>query len=639
MSGAVPFAEVHAVLAALARGVVGPRYHSEIPGRMFHMLSMISDSEQATQLLKTLRSTNGRAGALALTGRSTPVSWMTEAEAEALIKRWRASRLPQLRQLAAITITLAMNALYGYETGEWEKFGYAGPLGPPPKNVPKPLSPVVIESDEHVTCDVVIVGSGAGGGVAAAVLAEAGLDVVVLEKGRYFTESDFHHEEARSMQEMYLYGGALMTRNLTCRILSGSALGGGTLVNYSTAWKTPEPRLREWADVSGIDAFVNGEIQDSLDAVGDRIGISKDETKPARRDALLEEGCTKLGWHVDVFPKATKGCLQDASCSYCGYGCRVNAKQGTMKTFLPDAAKAGARMFVEVDVEKVTIEDGRATGVVATSGGHSLTVSARAVVSACGSLETPALLLRSGLKGRVGHDLRLHAGLAAMGFFDEEVRIWEGTTQSRYSFEFTHWGGGYGPTLETIPSHPGAGSIALLPWTSEAEHRALMDRYDRLSFVGALGRDTTSGRIRINKDGNPDVEFEINAGDRQRQVEGVIAAAKVLEAAGATEIYSPHPKPLVYRPGPGAHEKWAEEFRRIGFRKDQTFFSFHQMGSCRMGVDPKRSAINADNETHEVRNLYVLDGSTFPTPSGVNPMVSIYGIAHRGAKKLAQRLS
>ena len=635
----VPFNEVHPVLAALTRGVVGPRYHSELPRRMYDMLGLISDPDQADQLLKTLRMSATRPGALLLTGRATPVSWMTETETEALIKRWKFGRVPQLRQMAAIVITLAMNALYGYETKEWAKFGYEGPLGPPPENVPKTLSATVIDSDERIDCDVVIVGSGAGGGVAAAVLAEAGLDVVVLEKGRHFNESDFHHEEARSMQEMYLYGGALMSRNLTCRIISGSGLGGGTLVNYSTAWKTPEPRLREWADVSGIDAFVNGEIQDSLDAVAERIGINRDETKPARRDALLEEGCTKLGWHVDVFPKATKGCLQDASCSYCGFGCRVNAKQGTLKTFLPDAAGNGARLFVEVDVEKVTIEDGRATGVKATSNGHTLTVTARAVVSACGTIETPALLLRSGLGGRVGHDLRLHAGLPAIGFFDEDVRVWEGTTQSRYSFEFTHWGGGYGPTLETIPSHPGAGSIGLLPWTSEAGHRSLMDRYNRLSFVGALGRDTTSGRIRINKHGKPDVEFNVNEGDGQRQVEGIIAAAKVLEAAGANEILSPHPVPLTYRPGPGAHERWAEEFRRIGFKKDQTFFSFHQMGSCRMGVDPTRSAIDANNETHEVKGLYVLDGSTFPTPSGVNPMVSIYGIAHRGAKKLAHRLS
>lgn len=606
---------------------------------MYDMLGLVSDPDQVTQLLKTLRMCGTRAGSLVLTGKATPVSWMNEAEAEAVLKRWKFGRLPQLRQLAAIVITLALNALYGYETKEWKKFGYQGPLGPPPKDVARSLDPILIDSDERIDCDVVIVGSGAGGGVAAAVLAEAGLDVVVLEKGRYLTESDFHHEEARSMQEMYLYGGALMTRNLTCRVISGSALGGGTLVNYSTAWKTPEPRLREWAEVSGIEAFVNGEIQDSLDAVAERIGIGSDETKPARRDALLEEGCTKLGWHVDVFPKATKGCLQDASCSYCGYGCRVNAKQGTTKTFLPDAAGNGARLFVEVDAEKVTVDDGRATGVIATSHGHSLIVNARAVVSSCGTIETPALLLRSGLGGRVGYDLRLHAGLPAIGFFDEEVRVWEGTTQSRYSFEFTHWGGGYGPTLETIPSHPGTGSIGLLPWTSEAEHRALMDRYDRLSFVGALGRDTTSGRVRINKHGKPDLEFDVNAGDRQRQVEGVIAAAKVLEAAGATEILSPHPKPLTYRPGPGEHEKWAEDFRRIGFRKDQTFFSFHQMGSCRMGVDPKRSAIDANNETHEVKGLYVLDGSTFPTPSGVNPMVSIYGIAHRGAKKLAERLS
>lgn len=639
MSRSVSFPEVHPVLAAFARGAVGPRYSGDIPRRMYDLLGSIPDSEQATQLLKTLKFCGTKTGALALTGSTTPISWMSDREAEAVITRWRSSRLPQLRQLAAILITLAMNALYAYPTKEWERFSYAGPLGPPPPNVPKRLAPTVIDSDERVTCDVVIVGSGAGGGVAAAVLAEAGLDVVVLEKGRYFNESDFHHEEATSMHDMYLYGGGLMTRNLTCRILAGSALGGGTLVNYSTAWKTPEPRLREWAEVSGIDAFVNGEMQDSLDAVADRIGINRDETKPARRDALLEEGLTKLGWHVDVFPKATKGCLQDASCSYCGFGCRVDAKQGTMKTFLPDAASNGARLFTEVNVDKITIEDGRATGVQAISNGHSLTVSARAVVSACGTIETPPLLLRSGLGGRVGHDLRLHAGTAAVGLFDEDVRVWEGTTQSRYSFEFTHWGGGYGPTLETIPAHPGSGSIGLLPWTSEAEHRALMDRFDRVSFVGALGRDTTSGRIRINKEGNPDIEFNMNEGDSRRQVEGIIAAAKVLEAAGATEIYSPHPKPLVYRPGPGAHEKWAEDFRRIGFKKDQTFFSFHQMGSCRMGVDPTKSAINADNETHEVKGLYALDASAFPTPSGVNPMVSIYGIAHRGAKKLAERLS
>ena len=639
MPSEVSFPEVQPVLAALARGVVGPRYNPDVPRRMYDLLGSIADPDQRSQVLKSLRKCGTRPGALALAGTVTPVSWMAAPEAEAVIQRWRASRLPPLRELAAVVITLAMNALYAYPTEEWKKFGYEGPLGPAPATIPKRLSPIVIDADERIDCDVVIVGSGAGGGVAAAVLAEAGLDVVVLEKGRYFNESDFHHEEARSMQDMYLYGGALMTRNLTCRILAGSALGGGTLINYSTAWKTPEPRLREWAEVSGIDAFINGEIQDSLNAVADRIGINRDETKPARRDALLEEGLTKLGWHVDVFPKATQGCLQDASCSYCGFGCRVDAKQGTMKTFLPDAAKNGARLFVEVDVHQVTIRDGRATGVEATSNGHSMTVTSRAVVSACGTMETPPLLLRSGLGGRVGYDLRLHAGLPAVGFFDEDVRVWEGTTQSRYSFEFTHWGGGYGPTLETIPSHPGAGSIGLLPWTSEAEHRSLMNRYGRMSFVGALGRDTTSGRIRINKHGNPDVEFNMNAGDRARQVEGIIAAGKVLEAAGATEIYSPHPKPLVYRPGPGAHERWAEEFRRIGFKKDQTFFSFHQMGSCRMGIDPSRSAIDANNETHEVRGLYVLDASAFPTPSGVNPMVSIYGIAHRGAKKLAERLS
>ncbi len=254
------------------------------------------------------------------------------------------------------------------------------------------------------------------------------------------------------------------------------------------------------AAVSGIDAFVNGEIQESL-AVATRIGINRDETKPARRDALLEEGCTKLGWHIDVFPKATQGCLQDASCGYCGFGCGPSTERDDED--VPPGCGGRRAGDVGVNVENVTIEDGRATGVRATSNGHSLTVSARAVVSSCGTLETPTLLFRSGLGGHVGYDLRLHPAVPAFGLFDEDVRIWEGTTQSRYSFEFTHWGGGYGPTLETIPTHPGGGSIGLLPWTSESEHRALMDRYDRISYVAALGRDTTSVGSGSTKPGTP----------------------------------------------------------------------------------------------------------------------------------------
>ena len=273
--------------------------------------------------------------------------------------------------------------------------------------------------------------------------------------------------------------------------------------------------------------------------------------------------------------------------------------------------------------------------------GAPFAVSARAVLSAAGSIETPALLLRSGLRGQVGRNLRLHPGSAAFGLFDDEVRVWEGTTQARYSAEFRDWDGGYGPIFETVPAHPGAGSAALIPWTSSAEHMRAMESYRNMSFCASLPRDRAGGRIRITKDGAPRVDYKLTSGDERRITEGVIKAAQVLEAAGATEIRAPHDPVISYRPGSSdAHALWADRVRAAGLGKGQvTLFSYHQMGSCRMGVDPSSSAIDGDNQSHEVANLFVVDGSTFPTASGVNPMLSIYGIANRAAKKIAARLA
>jgi choline dehydrogenase-like flavoprotein len=298
-------------------------------------------------------------------------------------------------------------------------------------------------------------------------------------------------------------------------------------------------------------------------------------------------------------------------------------------------------MITGVDVRKVIVSAGRAVGVQAVSGPYRLTVKARVVVVTAGAIETPALLLRSGLGGRVGHGLHLHPGTAAWGVFDDEVRIWEGTTQARYSDELRDRDGGYGPIFETVPAHPGAGSTAAVPWVSAADHRARMEKYRYLSFCAVLPRDQTAGRIRIARDGSPRVVYKLNAADDRRIADGVIAAAQVLEAAGAREVYSSHPSYISYVPGrAGAHERWAERTRSAGYRKGAvTLFSYHQMSSCRMGAGPATSAVGPDNESHEVSNLFVADSSTFPTASGVNPMLSVYGIAHRAARKIAARLS
>ena len=634
------------VLAALAAGVLGAAYDPAVPARMLEILGRTASRRDRERLLGVLRALDTRAGALLLASRPGPGSGWDPAAAETVVQRWAGSRLPLRRRLAAALGPVALLAAYAWPGPARDATGYPGPLGPAP-DVPRRLRPLRLEADEELACDVVVVGSGAGGGVVAAELARAGLDVVVLEKGGHAAERDFTHQEADAYRQLYLYGLTLATDDLACRIVAGSTLGGGTVVNYSTSFATPPEVLAEWAAVSGVDAFASGEVAASLEAVAARLGVTEAESRPGVRDQLLERGLERLGWHAGPLPRNVRGCAQDAGCGWCGFGCRLGAKQSTLVTYLEEAAAAGARLVVGADARRVLVEPsgggqraGRATGVEALAdGGHRLVVRASAVVAAAGAIETPALLLRSGLGGQVGRNLRLHPGTAAMGAFAEPVRFWEGTLQARYSAELRRRLGPYAPMFETVPVHPGTAAAAL-PWRSAADHRALMERSANLSLVGVLCRDAGAGRVLVDRDGSPRVRWRLDPADEARMAAGLAAAGQVLAAAGAGEVFSLQRRRPAFRPGaPAAHQAWAEATRRAGFGGGRAaLFSYHQMGSCRIGADPASSAVGPDHASHEVDRLYVADSSLFPTASGVNPMLSVMALAHRAAGLLAARL-
>jgi choline dehydrogenase-like flavoprotein len=582
-------ARLSKVLSAVARGALGEGYRAEVVPRMAAKLRDFPPAD-GRRLRTIIASLDTRPGALALTGRPVPVSWRSAAETEALLQAWRRSRVTAKRVLARALIGMATLALYGYEPDEWKRIGYDGPLADQPTEPPR-LQPITIDHPQELTCDAVIVGSGAGGGVVAGRLAEAGFDVVVLEKGDYYPEPDYHHREPEATSDLYLYGATLATTDLGVQVIAGSTVGGGTMVNYATSFHTPDFVLKEWAETTGIDAFVSGEFTEALDTAAARVGVNYDEVKPGLRDELMERGLQKLGWHVEPLPRGTVGCAQDDECGYCGFGCRIRAKRGTNVTYLEDAAAHGARLVVRADARKVAVKDGRAVGVEAVANGHRLRVRARAVVAAGGSVETPALLLRSGLRGRVGHYLRLHPGMAAFAVFEEPVRMWTGTLQSRYSAELRDRDGGYGPIFETVPVHPGLGSGAM-PWASAKQHRDLMGKFDHLGFVASLPRDRTAGRVTIARDGTPRLRYDLRADDERRMLEGLEAAGRVMEAAGATEIFSTHSPPVTFQPAVrGGIDQWADEMRRRGIRGKLAGVSYHQMGSCRMGTNPETSAI------------------------------------------------
>ncbi|HEV8399613.1 MAG TPA: GMC family oxidoreductase [Gemmatimonadales bacterium] len=624
---------LRAVAATLVGG--GADGGVDLAARVAGHVAMLPRAADRAELDLLLRLFESRVVNLLIAGIPRALSAMTPAQRERYLRGWATSRLPPRRK--AFQALKRLVSVTHYTTpGAARALGYPGAPGPPPP-VPKPLRPLAITRDTTLTCDVVVVGSGAGGAVVAAELAAAGKDVVVLEKGAYRNEADFTQQEGDGLERLYDAGGLLATRDLSLVILQGATLGGGTVVNYTTSFATPESVRDEWAREHGLPHFTGAEFTRSLDAAARRIGVNTDHATPSGRDRVLIKGLEQLGWHHGLLPRNVRGCSQDDACGYCGYGCRSAAKQSTLVTFLPDAVARGARIVVDCDVRRVSIAQGQATGVAARAGGHALIVRAGAVVVACGSIHSPALLLRSGVQlPALGRFLALHPATAVFGTMDDAVRPWTGTLQAHYSDQFADLDRGYGFKFETAPVHPSLLALAA-PWESAAQYADRMGRLAHTTVCGILLRDRFGGRVSVDRDGCPVVDYRVSRYDAVHLRRALSAGAELLEAAGAREVWAPLARWVSYKPGrPNARDEWLRRVDAAGWGANQLLLvTFHQMASCRMGSSAATSVVDPENRVWGVRDLYVADASVFPTSSGVNPMLTIMGIAHRAAGIIA----
>lgn len=619
-----------AVLRAVAATLIGgapPDLGTRVAGKIA-ALPRRADRAELDLLLRLLDS---RLVNLALCGIPRPFTAMTTAQRERCLRGWATSALGQRRK-AFQALKRLVGVTHYTAPAAGRAIGYPGPLGPPPAT-PKPIRPVPVAADSTLDCDVVIVGSGAGGGVVAAELAAAGKDVIVLEKGGYHNEADFTHHEADALERLYDAGGLSSTRDLGLVILQGATLGGGTVVNYTTSFATPPAVREEWARRHGLPHFVSAEFTQALDAVAARLGVNTHEARPSGRDQVLVRGLDRLAWHHGLLPRNVRGCAQDDQCGYCGFGCRRGAKQSTLVTYLQDAHERGARIIVGCEARRVTLSAGAATGVEARVGPHALRVRARAVVVAAGAVHSPALLLRSGIQlPALGRHLALHPATAVLGDMDEEVRPWTGTVQAHFSDQFADLDHGYGFKFETAPMHPSLLALAA-PWESASQYAARMERLPRTALCGILLRDREGGTVAVDRDGVPVVDYRLSRYDAVHVRRALEAGAELLEAAGAREIWVPLARWIGYRPGaPGARRAWLDRVDAAGWGANQLLLvTFHQMASCRMGADRRTSVIDAGNRVWGVKGLYVADASAFPSSSGVNPMLTVMGIAHRAA--------
>jgi choline dehydrogenase-like flavoprotein len=488
---------------------------------------------------------------------------------------------------------------------------------------------------EGEECEVLVIGSGAGGAVAAATLAEAGLDVLVLEAGAHYDRDSYPSDHLEAIAELYRDAGlTIASGRPPIPVPVAKVVGGTTVVNSGTCFRAPDAVVERWQREHGLAWSAADLAPDYAEAEATLRVTRLDPETMGRNGQLAMEGAAALGASGAPISRNAGSCNQ---CSSCPFGCQIDAKRGMHVSYLPRAVAAGARLRAGVEAQRLILEDGRAVGVrcsTSTPPGGANGCSAagayevrarRAVIVAGGALGTPELLLRSGLggAGTIGRNLHIHPACWVGARYEEEVRGWDGVMQSYYVDQWEPQG-----ILLEATFTPLAFGGAWLAGTGAAHQRAMLD-FGHVGSIGVHLSDRSSGRIGLGAEGAIRASYELTREDANRLAFGIARAAAIHFAAGASEVYPNIPRAGVLRPGdlPGFE---STRFKPSELRLE----AFHPMGTARIGV-PGEGACAADGSVHGTESLYVADASLFPTSVGVNPMMTVIAFAKQVARGVA----
>jgi choline dehydrogenase-like flavoprotein len=493
-------------------------------------------------------------------------------------------------------------------------------------------------SGETEECDVVVIGSGAGGAVAAATLAEAGLEVIVLEAGESFERGSYPEEPLTAISALYRDGGLTIAEGRPqIPVPVGRAVGGTTVVNSGTCFRAPDRMLEAWRRRYGIEWATD--LEHGFEEAERFLNVTPlDPERMGRNGQLTMEGAAALGASGGPISRNAGDCVQ---CSSCPLGCAIDAKRGMHVSYLPRAVAAGARLRTGVEAERILIENGRAAGVSCLlspsdepqgrdrdrlGAPRRYEVRGRmGTIVAGGALGTPELLLRSGIGGSaVGRHLHIHPACWVGARYDEEVRGWDGVMQSYYVDEWESQG-----LLLEATFTPLAFGGAWLPGTG-AEHQRAMLEFGRVGSIGVHLSDESAGRVSL-AGGSLRVSYALTREDADRLVFGIARAAEIHFAAGATEVY-----PNIARAG-ALRPSDLSTFEATRFKPSELRLeAFHPMGTAR--IAPEGDGVcSSEGAVHGVKDLYVADASIFPTSLGVNPMMTVIAFANCIASGIAER--
>ncbi len=503
-----------------------------------------------------------------------------------------------------------------------------------------------ITSDTEVSAQVCIVGSGSGGAVLAHELTARGLDVVLLEEGGYHTRREFNMDEGWAYPNLYQEMANRATDDLAIKIFQGRSVGGGTTINWTTCFRTPPRITKVWRDRFGNKDLTDEALRPHFEALEKRLHIHEwplDQVNANNK--VLWDGCEKLGYDHKLIRRNVHKC---SNLGYCGTGCPTDAKQSMLVTFVPDAVEKGLRLYANASARRLEVSGNKVTAVHAElrdpatdqPKGVKLVVKAKVVAVCGGALNSPALLLRSGLDqgGKVGRRTFLHLTTVSVGIFDQEIAAYSGAPQSVYSHQFIDRGPGkIGWFTETAPVHP---VLAAVSFAGFGEwHRDLIRKLPNINAVVASQNDGllldevgATVKLRGGNDQRLSIQYDLQPAHFEAARAAQIELARIQFAAGARQVISLHEQPVVLNSEKELSKLDSAPWEPVRLR----IFSAHQMGGCPMGADPATSVVTPELQFRGVDNLFVADGSLFPTSLGVNPQQTIFGLAHWGAQFVAR---
>ena len=503
-------------------------------------------------------------------------------------------------------------------------------------------SPATLEAD------VAIIGTGAGGGTTAEILAKAGLKVILIEEGPLKSTNDFKMEERTAYKDLYQENAGRMNKDGSMTILQGRCVGGSTVVNWTSSFRTPEPTLEYWAKHFDTQGMSKDELAPWFEKMEKRLNITPWLVPPNENNAVLSRGADVLEIPWETIPRNVAGCW---NLGYCGTGCPTNAKQSMLVTTIPGAMDEGSQLLYNARAERLIMDDKKVTGIEVTaldSGyqptGVKLTIKAATVVLSAGGINGPAMMLRSNVpdpQNIVGKRSFFHPVSFSFASFGKEINPYYGAPQSVHSdhFQWNSVDGPVGYKLEVPPLHPGLTSV-LLSGHGEDLYKEI-NKLPNLSAMISLMRDgfneeSQGGEIELADDGSAIINYPINDYLWDGIKRSHLSMAELQFAAGAKAVRVAH-----------TEAKWETSWEdskaainNLSYTASRSLVgSAHVMGGLPMGEDLSRCAVDSHGKYHYLDNLYVIDGSIFPTSIGANPQLSIYGIACRLATNLAEKLT